>query len=85
MLRTIPDHVVIESEEVQSHHFIDASRYIDQLIVVQTHFHHGLISAKEGLWFRSLSIELVVREVEVLQAWIHVGKHVTFAGPCKRQ
>lgn len=39
----IPDLVIVEPEKVQVDHLVDARRHSDQLVVIQTQFHHGVV------------------------------------------
>lgn len=77
---SVPDVVVVESEEVQVGHLVDAGRDRQQLVVVQAQLHHGLVRAEERLGLDRLPVQSVVGEVEVLDARLHVGEDETWGG-----
>ena len=44
--------------------------------MVQTQLRHGVKAANERLRLNPLSVQLVVGQIEVLQALLHVGEHI---------
>lgn len=46
--------------------------------MIKTQLSHRVQSTEERLWFHTVLIQLIEREVEILETRLHVSKHISW-------